>query len=82
MVRRVGCVHLHEYVGNIVSGPKSLVDRQKKEGIKRMPDILALELLFRDSDAFEERLERQLCCHREEMILWSPKGIRCGRVLV
>lgn len=47
-----------------------------------MPDTLALKLFFRDTGAFEEGLERQLCRHREEVILWLPKSIRCGRVLV
>lgn len=43
-----------------------------------MPDIFALKLFFRDSDAFEKGLKRQLCRHREEVILWLPKSIRCG----
>jgi len=43
-----------------------------------MPDILALKFFFRDSGAFEESPERQLCRHREEVILWLPKGIRYG----
>ncbi|MNL59377.1 hypothetical protein D3C87_1831030 [compost metagenome] len=47
-----------------------------------MPDILALKLSFRDPGAFQEGLERQLCCHRKKMISWLPECIGCGRVLV